>query len=127
ADRGWQILAGQLRQLGLGVEQLELGRTAGHEQENDPLGPRLEVTPRQGSGRGRGGRVLVEQRGQGDGADAPAGGVEGLAARQGLVAFQREVHGVPLTAGTYGVFLAACSGKSRSYRRSNSSTPPFSR
>ena len=43
AERRGQRLAVQSREVGLGVEGIEVARPAGHEQEDDALGRRLEV------------------------------------------------------------------------------------
>ena len=52
-QRRRKLLAGQLGQLRLGIEQVELRRCAVHEQEDAPLGPRREMRlrPRVAAGR----------------------------------------------------------------------------
>ena len=87
-----QRLAVHRRELGLGVERVDVRNAAVHEQEHDPLGPRREVrllrsqrirAPHCGAAaRRRAVRLLCQQPQQGHMTEAAGGGSQNIASRE---------------------------------------------
>ena len=102
ADRVGQFFAGEVGELGLVVEEVDLRRAAGLEQVDDPLGlgseggdvvPVIDGGLRRGGGIGGGGEELgVEQRRERDGAEAEAGALKKLAAGDAVCGSKNVVH-----------------------------------
>src|ERR1043166_5506891 len=75
-------LAVVLVELGLVIEEVQLRRSAGHEQEDDVLGFRCKVRRlgKESLGRWRGKQLLFGERSEGAGADAESEAAEEMAA-----------------------------------------------
>ncbi len=77
----------QFPEVRLVVEQIDLARCTGHEQEDDVLGPRGAISGRLGQA------VLRQQRGQGGDPQAHARGLQELPpSLQPIVLFDRGMH-----------------------------------